>query len=112
MINANGDPIHFAFPFQRGADNKLVTAVQDSDDHIMSQVNVVVRYPRGFRERRPEFGISEPLFGKIPVDAQRMADEVKANVPDCNLTPDEIGDVATDAHRIVTLEVENNAHAE
>jgi phage baseplate assembly protein W len=51
------DRPHFAFPFTRGA-----YVEQDTTEHVMSCVNVIVRCPVGFRIERPDFGIPWPEY--------------------------------------------------
>jgi hypothetical protein len=108
MTNADGDAVHFAYPFTRGADGKVAVVVQDSPEHVSSQVEVVVRYPKGYRLDRPDFGITWPEFKTVPLDAQLLAAEVEAQVPAANLTPQEYADTADAAHRHINLEVRDD----
>jgi phage baseplate assembly protein W len=105
MTDASGNPCHFSFPFGRGADGKLVTDVQDSDEHVMSQVQTVVRFPLGFRIDRPAFGITFPVFANAPIDASAIAAQVKRQVPDSDLSFEEYADAVDESVRHVRLTV-------
>lgn len=84
MVNSDGELVHLGFPIRRGSDGKLVTVEQGSQDHVMAQVNTVVRYPVGYRLEYPNFGIPWPAFTNAPVSADRIAAAVQSQVPDAS----------------------------
>ena len=104
---ADGSPRHFAFPFRRGDDGKVVTVAQGSPEHVMSQVNVVVRYPVGYRPENPTFGIPWPIGQQAPVNGDPIQAAVERQVPDCNAGWREYAVSTGDpASRILELDVE------
>jgi phage baseplate assembly protein W len=58
---------HMAFPFARGS-----VVEQDTEAHIMSCENVIVRCDLGFREDRPEFGWPFPTFQNNPLNLEPL----------------------------------------
>lgn len=105
MLNADGEVVHFSFPFRRGADGKVVCDVQDTQDHVMTQVNVVVAYPLGYRDEKPTFGIPWPAFEQAPIDGSQVQVAVERQVPNCNIDWTEAAGVTTDI-RVLDLDVE------
>lgn len=85
MLDADGNPVHFSFPFRLGDDGKVACDVQDSQEHVMTQVNVVVAYPLGYRPEKPTFGIPWPAFEQAPIDVAPIQAAVERQVPNCNI---------------------------
>ena len=108
MTNTTGEPVHFAFPFERGSDGKVKVNLQGSPDHTFTQVQVIARYPKGLRAEHPDFGITWPEFAPTPVDAALIAREIADQVETADLTYDEYADAVDAAIRYVTLEVRQN----
>src|SRR4051794_40077091 len=107
MIDADGELVHLGFPIRRGSDGKLVTVEQGSPDHVMAQVNTVVRYPFGYRLEYPSFGIPWPAFANAPVNADTIAASVALLVPDAvDVNYSEYADSVDASIRNVELHVE------
>jgi hypothetical protein len=73
---------HFSYPFRFEmipATGTLAAAVteQQSADEVADCVLRIAHTPRGFREELPDFGISDPTFEQVPVDAERMTEEIR-----------------------------------
>lgn len=106
MIDADSTPVHFAYPFERGPDGDLNMVEQDTPEHVMAQVNTVVRYPVGYLAEEPDFGIPWPDFRQAPIDARAIADAVVAQVPDAaDVSVTEFADAAGAAYRTVELDI-------
>jgi phage baseplate assembly protein W len=58
------DAPHFKYPF-RFVNNKADVVEQDSEDDILSCVEVILRCPINHRDDKPEFGIPDPLFREV-----------------------------------------------
>jgi phage baseplate assembly protein W len=101
------DRPHFAFPFTRGADGRVRCVEQDSDEHVMSCVNVIVRCPAGFRLDRPDFGIPWPEY-RTTFDASELDAAVSRLEPRSTLSAYELTDVADRARREFVIEVKSN----
>lgn len=56
-------PDHLRLPlrFVRG---RAVTVAQGSGEELLQNVEVILRYPQGFRLDDPEFGIPDPAFAQ------------------------------------------------
>lgn len=105
MINAAGEPVHISHPFRRGSDGKVVCDAQDSTEHVMTQVGVVVSYPVGYRDEKPEFGIPWPLGENVPIDGDPIQAAVEQQVPNCDVAWQEYTAGAV-SDRILELDVE------
>jgi hypothetical protein len=105
MTNPAGEPVHFSFPFRRGDDGKVACDVQGTREHIVTQVNVVLAYPRGYRDEKPDMGIPWPAFEPAPVDASAIQAAVEEQVPDCDVHWTEAAG-ATPDQRVIELDVE------
>src|SRR3954452_1008648 len=107
MTNASGEPVHFAFPFQRGTDGKVACDVQDTPDHVLSQVNVIVRYPQGYRIDNPDFGIPWPEFANAPVAVEPIRAAVQRQVPNAEITGREFANSLGPAFRNLELDLQS-----
>lgn len=105
MLDANGNAVHFSFPFRRGADGKVAVDVQDTPEHVMSQVQTVVRFPLGFRIEKPTFGITFPEFANAPIDPSTIAAQVARQVPASELAFQEYADAVDESIRHIRIEV-------
>lgn len=85
MLNADGEPVHLSFPFRRGTDGKVACDVQGSQGHVMTQVDMVLAFPLGYRAEAPAFGIPWPAFEPAPIDATAIQAAVERQVPDCDI---------------------------
>ena len=97
---------HFKFPFERGTDGKVGVVEQDTDEHVMSCENVIVRCPVGFRVERPEFGWAFPEFHNAPIDTAALEAALQRFEPRSRATAREYADAADEAVRNITVEVE------
>jgi phage baseplate assembly protein W len=97
---------HLAFPFERGPDGKVAVVEQDTDEHVMACENVIVRCPVGFRTERPEFGWPFPEFQNAPIDTDALQAALERFEPRSRVTATEYADVADQAVRNITVEVE------
>ena len=105
MLNTNDEQVHFAFPFARGDDGKVAVVVQDTLEHVTSQVGVVVSYPAGYRPEKPSFGIPWPFGKDAPVDGDAIQTAVQQQVPAATLEWTEYAPV-TVGSRILEIDVE------
>jgi hypothetical protein len=105
MVNVDGEPVQLAYPLARvGTD--VATVTQDTPEHVMAQVNVVVRYPVGYLGDEPDFGIPWPDFAIAPVDPQPIVDAIEAQVPDAaGIAFTEYADAVGAAIRDVELDI-------
>lgn len=92
---------HFRFPFARGS-----YVEQDTEDHVMSCENVIVRCPVGFREDRPDFGIPWPEFATVPVNPADITAALRRLEPRGNATGYEYADKLDPATRYIDIDVE------
>lgn len=101
------DRPHFAFPFERDPSTGKVRVVeQDSEEHIMSCEHVIVRCPLGWRDEKPEFGWPWPEFATIPLDLASLEAALRQWEPRSMATAEDYADVANEAIRNVTVNVE------
>lgn len=68
---------HFDLPFRFGPQNTAATVEQDSSTDIRNCVEAILRYPKGFCEEEPEFGITNPLFAEGEIDKDALRVEVE-----------------------------------
>lgn len=70
------DTPHFDLPFRfvRGA---AVVVEQDSYRDVHNCVEALVRYPLGFRDDRPDFGITDETFSIINPDSAINVDDIQ-----------------------------------
>lgn len=97
---------HFAYPFRRGSNGKVLVVEQDTEEHIGSCENVIVRCPVGFRDDRPEFGWPFPEFENIPVGTQALEDALRTFEPRGRARAVEWADEADSAVRHMSVDVE------
>lgn len=81
---------HFSYPFRfetvpNTGDLAAVVVEQQSAEEVLDCVTRIAHTPRGFREELPDFGISDPTFSQVPVDAERMTDEIREWEPRTDL---------------------------
>ena len=87
---------HFAYPFQRTADGTgIAVNEQDTDDEIMACELVIVAYPVGFRDDRPEFGWAWPELELTPLSTVQLAQALKEFEPRAPVNIEQIYDAAT-----------------
>jgi phage baseplate assembly protein W len=99
------DRPHFAYPFQRGANNRVNVVEQDSIEHVDTQANIVVRCPTGFRVDKPEFGWPFPEFHNVPIDTAALQAAITRWVG-AHVTADEYAEAADQAMRRIDVEVQ------
>lgn len=64
---------HFAYPFARTPDGTGVAVnEQDTEPEIMACELVIVAYPVGFRDDRPEFGWAFPELAQAPITIDQL----------------------------------------
>jgi len=66
---------HLQMPlsFATGPDGPRMQVVeQDSDEELTQCVETILRYPLGFRQELPEFGITDPVMRENGADVQEM----------------------------------------
>jgi phage baseplate assembly protein W len=98
---------HFAFPFQRAGDGKVAVVEQDTLQHVDSCCQVIVRCPVGWRPERPEFGWQFPEFRSAPIDPGQLTHALRRFEPRAqNVSADEYADLANDAVRHLSIDVE------
>lgn len=100
------DTPHLAYPFTRAATGKINVVEQDSDEHVMSCENVIVRCPQGFRIERPEFGWPFPEFHNIPLELGPLQDALRQFEPRGTAHVTQWADEAELATQHVLVEVE------
>lgn len=106
MVNADGEPVQLAYPFARSTTGDVGTVLQDTPEHVMSMVNVVVRYPTGYLGDEPDFGIPWPEFANAPIDPQPIVAAIEAHVPGVGQIEDaEYADALGAAIRNVELDI-------
>lgn len=99
---------HFTHPFRmrNTASSKEAAAVaeQDSIEEIMTCVESVLRYPIGYRNEKPEFGIDDQTFKQVPIDESFIEKTINRWEPRADLiiteAPDEF-DQLVDRIRIL-----------
>ena len=96
---------HFSWPFRRGANGKVVVCEQGSVDHIMTQENVIVACPTGFRLTRPEFGWPFPTFRNAPLDVEALENALIEFGPRDDVTGEEWSDAAVAAVEYMGINV-------
>jgi len=96
---------HFAFPFQRGRNGKVNVVEQDTEQHVMSCEALIVRYPRGFRVSRPEFGWNWPLFKTLPLDLSGLEEALATFEPRGRADASQWADAAEKAAQHISVEV-------
>lgn len=98
---------HIRFPFERGDNGRSVKVVeQDTEEHVMSCENVIVRCPLGFRPERPEFGWPFPEFNTIPLNLEPLRDALATFEPRGNANVSQWIDEADAATQYIEIEVE------
>lgn len=86
----NVETPHFSFPFRfeliPGTGDRAAAVVeQQSADEVADCVLRIAHTPRGFREELPDFGITDPTFSQVPVDVERMTEEIREWEPRTDL---------------------------
>lgn len=86
---------HFDLPFRRSTkDNAVQCTEQDSGKDVLNCVNLVVRYPRGFRLEPEDFGVDELTFKSNPT-AYGLLEQINEWEPRATLSlMDEVFDTA------------------
>jgi phage baseplate assembly protein W len=96
---------HFAHPFERGDDGNVKVVEQGTPEHVMSQVEILVLCPVGFRYERPDFGWPWPLFQNAPLDLKALEAAIARFVPDARVTTSQIASLAELATQQIQVEV-------
>lgn len=96
---------HFQFPFRRGA-----VVEQDTVDHIMSCEAVIVSYPVGLRQDRPEFGWPWPELSTPPLDLGPLEQALRQFEPRGTATASQYTDLiqASMQHISVDVAIQSN----
>jgi hypothetical protein len=72
---------HFALPFTLGSNGAFATVDQDSDEDVMACVTVILRSRVGYRDDRPELGITDPTFTQGGADLEEIRDAISQFEP-------------------------------
>lgn len=67
-------PKHLAFPLRR-AGRSLATVVEDSDVDVVQSVSLLLDTRPGERRSVPDYGLPDPLFGRL--DPAQVRDVVR-----------------------------------
>lgn len=73
---SNPDTPQIAYPFEILSSGKVREIEQDSIDEIAMSVEMILRYPLGYREELPEFGAPDLTFTTAADTSQILADHV------------------------------------
>jgi phage baseplate assembly protein W len=74
---------------------------------VMSQVEILVRCPTGFRFERPDFGWPFPQYQNAPVDLTALAAALAHFVPDARTSVEQFANAAEVAVQEIQVEVFN-----
>jgi phage baseplate assembly protein W len=86
---------HFGFPFTRTPDGTSVAVnEQDTVEDVMACEMVIVSYPAGFREDRPEFGWAFPDLEQAPLSTAALELALKNFEPRAPVEIDQVYDYA------------------
>ena len=91
---------HFRYPFRRGS-----VVEQDTVDHVMSCEMVIVNYPVGYRQDRPEFGWPWPDLQTPPLDLGPLENALKQFEPRGTATATQYADLVQTAMQHVSVDV-------
>jgi hypothetical protein len=94
------DRPHFRFPFRRGS-----VVEQDTVDHVMSCEMVIVSYPVGLRQDRPEFGWPWPELETPPLDLGPLTQALKQFEPRGTATATQYADLIEAAMQHISVDV-------
>jgi phage baseplate assembly protein W len=98
---------HFAYPFERGADGNINVVEQGSTEHVMSQVEILIRCPTGFRYELPDFGWPFPQYQNAPLDLTALDAALARFVPDARTKASQFIHEAEAATQEIQVEVFN-----
>lgn len=62
---------HLAWPI-RVTGTTYASVQQDTDAEVGANVAVLVSFERGTRAEDPDFGITDPTFGQMPIDVSEI----------------------------------------
>jgi phage baseplate assembly protein W len=106
------DNPHLLFPFTvahdpayGGAGRKVLAAEQDTEKHVLSCVNVIVRCPVGFRIERPGYGVPW-LEYQTEVDEESLQAALLELEPRIGLSTRTWRDWLDDANAVIDIEIE------
>lgn len=68
---------HFDYPFRVGPKSKVCVVEQDTEAHVLTNDNMVIRCPIGFRLERPEYGWPFPEFHPVPLDMAPLEEALR-----------------------------------
>lgn len=95
---------HFSYPF-RFADGAAAVVEQDSLDEVSDAVLRITNTEKGERDDLPEFGVTYPLFDQVPVDMERLTEEIREWEPRANLSGSQRIDSLDELLTVIRLEV-------
>lgn len=71
---------HFTHPFRfynaSSVSLTVATAEQDSEEEILTCVESILRYPIGYRNEKPQFGLSDPTFTEGRIDPVEIEETI------------------------------------
>ena len=89
---------HFAYPFARTPDGTgIAVTEQDTPEEIMACELVIVAYPVGFRDDRPEFGWAWPDLEQAPISTVQLEQALKEFEPRAPVSIEQVYDAANAA---------------
>jgi len=65
------DVPHLALPITVSG-TSFETVQQDTEDELAVTVAVLLRFERGSRIEQPDFGLTNPAFGQMPIDVSEI----------------------------------------
>lgn len=87
---------HFAYPFVRTPDGTgIAVNEQDTEQEVMACEMVIVAYPVGFRDDRPEFGWAWPELAQAPISTVALEQALKEFEPRAPVHIDQVYNAAT-----------------
>ena len=92
---------HFDLPFRFGK-----YAEQGSQRDLSNCVFAVIACPRGFRQEKPNFGIEDPTFSRVPVFTEDVKNNIKNQEPRADMLFDE-QEGRTQLERLVKIVVQD-----
>lgn len=72
MPNKNIDTPQLAYPFEITSSGAVREVEQDTLDEIAMSIEIILRYPLGYRDELPDFGIPELAFRESTEDISSM----------------------------------------
>lgn len=91
---------HLPWPYQLGVDVE-----QDTVEELQASAAVALCTPKGAWVDNPRFGVTSPLFDSKPLDAARMASELRDSDPRLTPTVEEAIDLADATRAVLRVDV-------